>query len=229
MVLIKLRNIIRATFIWYYQAEDFWSSELRSRFHRKYCCWTKDWSWWVSQNRNYKIFYRAQAWNRNNKYTFTTALVALSGPYECLCWWGYICDRDKHSRCWWQLWQCEPRSSARDGQLMMTLGDKAWGLEWSVLVMGPLLLFCDQMLIMMRRTEWRVDINVLQRSVQCIFVRSGITSVLVSKENIFSPKSSISSALNKGWSPGSQSGAGEARRADSTGFREIENFQLKLI
>ena len=32
------------------------------------------------------------------------------------------------------------------------------------------------------------------------FVQSRITSVLVSIENIFSPKSSISSALNKGWS-----------------------------
>ena len=36
------------------------------------------------------------------------------------------------------------------------------------------------------------------------FVQSRITSVLVSIENIFSPKSSISSALNKGWSRPSQ-------------------------
>ena len=43
------------------------------------------------------------------------------------------------------------------------------------------------------------------------FVQSRITSVLVSIENIFSPKSSISSALNKGWSPPSQAAvAGEA-------------------
>ena len=49
------------------------------------------------------------------------------------------------------------------------------------------------------------------------FVQSRITSVLVSIENIFSPKSSISSALNKGWGPRSQAVAGEARRSDSAG------------
>ena len=57
------------------------------------------------------------------------------------------------------------------------------------------------------------------------FVQSRITSVLVSIENIFSPKSSISSALNKGWGPRSQAVAGEARRGDSAG--EKKKFPAK--
>ena len=55
------------------------------------------------------------------------------------------------------------------------------------------------------------------------FVQSRITSVLVSIENIFSPKSSISSALNKGWS---RARAGPAHLSQSA-FGKIK-FPTKI-
>ncbi len=57
------------------------------------------------------------------------------------------------------------------------------------------------------------------------FVQSRITSVLVSIENIFSPKSSISSALNKGWSRPSQ--AALYRRGGVTAQQRKIKFPTK--
>ena len=118
-------------------------------------------------------------------------------------------------QCWWQLWQCgaliisETSWSPED-----TWQHEGWGdgdhqfPSWaSCYLFSPTWMFILRSWSVMRREWWwSLDINVLERSVPVFFVQSRITSVLVSIENIFSPKSSISSALNKGWSPPSWRG-----------------------
>ena len=68
-----------------------------------------------------------------------------------------------------------------------------------------------------------ITVDFVEQTNDVFFVQLSITSVSVSIENIFSPKSSISSALNKGWS---RTRAGPAHLSQSA-FGKIK-FPTKI-